>query len=253
MTIKAVAFDLDGTLYFGDQPADGALETVNFLKKNGISTYYFTNNSTTTRLKLLGKLQSMGFNLNIGDIYTSAFATATYIKRKNINNVYCLGSQGLISELNELGIEVVTPEQAEAMVIGLDFDMSYNKIAEALNFVARNNEVIVCNKDRNYLVENNELRPGCGSLVAAIEFAAGKTFDCIVGKPNTYMMELLLAEKGLNSDEVLVVGDTYESDIAMANRMGCPSVLISEQSTDVDTTVLRSIREISSRWSTLVL
>src|SRR5665647_3293965 len=119
-----------------------------------------TNKSTTTRLKLLGKLQSMGFNLNIGDIYTSAFATATYIKYKNINNVYCLGSQGLISELNELGIEVGTPEQAEAMVIGLDFDLTYNKIADALNFVARNNEVIVCNKDRNYLVENNELRPG---------------------------------------------------------------------------------------------
>jgi 4-nitrophenyl phosphatase len=73
----------------------------------------------------------------------------------------------------------------------LDFDITYSKITEALNFVAQNNEVIVCNRDRNYLVENNELRPGCGSLVAAIEFAAGKTFDCIVGKPNTYMMELL--------------------------------------------------------------
>lgn len=248
MTIKAVAFDLDGTIYYGNQPAEGALETINFIRDKGLSVYYFTNNSTTTRLRLLEKLQSMGFDPHIDDIYSSASAAAKYVKHKSLNEVYCLGSQGLIYEFNEVGIEVVTAEKAEAMVIGLDFDVSYNKITEALNFARKNDEVIVCNKDRNYPVENNELRPGCGSLVAAIEFASGKTFDCIVGKPNTYMMELLLAEKGLLQGEILVVGDTYESDMAMANKIGCPAVLISEQRMETNVTVIKRIGDLKNIW-----
>jgi len=251
MAIKAVAFDLDGTIYFGNQPAEGALETVNFLKTQGLSIFYFTNNSSATRSNLLEKLISMGFDLGIDDIYSSAFATAKYLKDKNITNVYCIGSQGLIHELEELNIRIVAPDFAETMVIGLDIDITYAKISAALNFVTQNETVVVCNKDRNYLIENNELRPGCGSLVAAIEYAAGKTFGCIIGKPSPYMMELLLKENGLSREEVLVVGDTYESDIAMAKNIGCPSVFISASDSYSDTKVIRNIAEIRSDWDIL--
>lgn len=249
MAIKAVAFDLDGTIYFGNQPAEGALETVNSLKAQGLSIFYFTNNSSATRHKLLGKLRSMGFDPGIDDIYSSAFATAKYLKNKKISKVYCLGSQGLIHELEELDIKIVAADFAEAMVIGLDVDITYDKISSALNFVAQNDAVVVCNKDRNYRIENNELRPGCGSLVAAIEYAVGKTFDCVIGKPNPFMMKLLLKENRLNCEEVLVVGDNYESDIAMAKNIGCPSIFISEFESDsyFDTIVLKSVAEIKSR------
>jgi ribonucleotide monophosphatase NagD (HAD superfamily) len=96
---------------------------------------------------------------------------------------------------------------------------------------------IICNRDRTYPVEDNLLMPGCGPIVAALEYATERTADVIIGKPNTYMLELLCRDWKLGNQEILVVGDTYESDIAMANNFGSRSVLIDPSGKKIDGTV----------------
>ena len=48
----------------------------------------------------------------------------------------------------------------------------------------------------------------------------------MVGKPSTFMLELVGERLGLRSDEILVVGDSPESDVAMARAARAPWVLI---------------------------
>lgn len=70
--------------------------------------------------------------------------------------------------------------------------------------------------------------PGCGPGVAAVENALGRAADVVVGKPSVFMMELIAADWAVSNDEILVIGDSLESDIGMAVSYGCRSFLISK-------------------------
>ena len=229
--IKAIAFDLDGTIYFGNCVAEGAVETVAYFKDQGLHIVFFTNNSSSSRQQIFMKLSKMGFELDISSVYTSSYASALYINRLGLKNVYCIGSAGLKEELNSHGISINEDEKnIEAIVVGLDKNFDYSMLARGLNVWKPGVILIACNRDKNYPIEKDVIMPGCGAILAALETAAGKTADHLVGKPNTFMIELVTNDLNLESDSILVVGDNYDSDIEMANRYGCPSVLLNHNS-----------------------
>jgi 4-nitrophenyl phosphatase len=60
---------------------------------------------------------------------------------------------------------------------------------------------IICNRDRTYPVENSKLMPGCGPIAAAIECAVSRQPDVIIGKPETFMLELLCKDWNLRNKE----------------------------------------------------
>jgi len=226
--IKAAAFDLDGTIYIGDQLVDGVLETLNYLKEKKVQVFYFTNNSAKTRKDTHQKLRKLGLQPAIEAVYTSAYATGIYLKQNHFKKVYCCGTSGLKEEIALSGIKHVNDHEfPEAVVVGLDHEFNYEKMAIALNLLRKKDcRLIVCNRDRNYPIENSRLMPGCGAIVAALECAADRKADIIIGKPETFMLELLCKDWNLQNEEIIVIGDTLESDIAMADAFGSPSLLL---------------------------
>ena len=251
--IKAIIFDLDGTLYSGSHAIPHAVETVSYLKQKGYEIFYLTNNSTRTPAQIKTKLDSLGFNAGVERICSSLSASITYLKHQNIQSVYCVGMKELIIQLQANGITVVNDTDAlasaQAVLVGMDSDLSYKKIADAYRIFQLNDKckLIACNLDRSYPVENGVRLPGCGAGVAAIENACEKKMDYIVGKPNAYMLELLSDEWNLNKDELMLVGDTLDSDIAMANSFGCKGVLISDKKHADSVLTIPSI-EILQKW-----
>ena len=244
--LKAVAFDLDGTIYYGNSIIDGAKELINLLHRKDIKVIYFTNNSMRARKDIFEKLLGMGLELNLDEVYNSAYATAIYAKNEAIKKAYCIGSPGLFKELEDAGINTTEDEtQAEALIAGLDTHFDYGKLSKALAIMQRELPFIACNLDRNYPVENGKLLPGCGPIVSAIQYSYDRQPDFIVGKPNTYMLELLARDHHIPVSDILVIGDTYDSDIAMAKRAHCPSILISSTGESYyDTVVVKSVKDI---------
>lgn len=244
--VKAVAFDLDGTIYYGNSLISGAKELVRFLQDKGIKVIYFTNNSMRTKRDIYEKLLGMGLELNREDVYNSAYATAVYAKYMGIKKAYCIGSEGLIKELEASGVYATeNDKQAEALIVGLDTGFDYNKLSIALALLTRKCFFIACNLDRNYPVENGILLPGCGPIISAIQFSYDRKPDFVVGKPNTYMLELLAKDHNIAVRDILVVGDTYDSDIAMAKKSKCLSILISNKDSGYeDTLVVKNARDI---------
>jgi phosphoglycolate/pyridoxal phosphate phosphatase family enzyme len=249
MKIKAVAFDLDGTIYIGDKIVAGVFEILDYLKKKKIRVFYFTNNSAKTQKDIHSKLQKLGLNPDLDTVYNTTYATAKYLKKNKFKKVYCCGSIGLKEEIVLSGIECVnTGESPEAVIVGLDHEFNYAKMAAALN-ILKNKECkfIICNRDRTYPVENSRLMPGCGPIVAAIEFATGRQADITIGKPETFMLDLLCGDWNLRKEEILIIGDTFESDIAMAYAYGSPSLLFdcNDEFSD-NTRKIKSIIEIKN-------
>ena len=240
---KAVVFDLDGTIYFGSKIADFALQTIDELQSNGYNVLFFTNNSTKTRVEILDKLIHMGIRTTVDKIYTSSYASAIFLQRENVKNVFLVGSHGFESELKNIGVNIVDEYNCEAVVIGLDLNFNYEILSRALIALQKSRRIIVANTDKNFPVENGLLRPGANAMLSAILGSIDEEIKLdIVGKPNPFMFEILCKDWGLDKQHIVVVGDRIESDMAMAKNFNCKGILVGNNITllDVKNKILRS-------------
>ena len=223
--IKLFAFDLDGTLYIGENAVAGAVDLISYLRER-YQVVFFTNNSSKTVSQVHEKLNSLKIECKLNEVYTSSSSTAVYLREAGIDNLYVVGSQGFRSELESNGLKILDNDSAENLVVGMDSNFNYNKIAIALSVLLNGGKFIVCNEDRSFPVGENRFLPACGAMVGAISAAAGKRPDFIVGKPNTYILSRISETFAVGNNEIMVVGDSYESDVMMALNYNCKAILV---------------------------
>lgn len=236
MSVRVVIFDLDGVLYRGEQPMPGAVETVRRLRASGKRVLYATNNSTRTRAQYVELLRGFELPCELEDVVTSAWATARYLVQKGLQpkDPVIVGMAGLRTELREAGVlgrEHPVPPFREArgrpgdmVIVGLHQAVTYDDLAEAQRALLAGAPFIAANKDVAYPVEGR-LLPGAGAIVAALETASGRVAVC-VGKPEPFMFQEALRRAGASGDEAVVVGDSLETDVLAAHRVGATGVLI---------------------------
>jgi 4-nitrophenyl phosphatase len=227
--LTAFAFDLDGTIYNGSRAVSGAAGAIGHLTGLGYKVFYFTNNSAKTRGEIIEKLDHLGFCASEQNTYCTAHALALYLSEIKPKSVYVIGSSGLRRELSSRKIKIKDTPRVSAVVVGLDHDFDYRKVSIALEAIRRGAKLYVANTDPSYPVENNLRLPGCGAMVGAIVAASGHRPDFNAGKPNTYMMELLCREHKIAPKDICIIGDSPESDILMAKKFGCQSILFDPQ------------------------
>ncbi|MHC1600842.1 MAG: HAD-IIA family hydrolase [Candidatus Nezhaarchaeales archaeon] len=224
MTIKGVIVDLDGCVYVGNKPISGVPEALKELRSRGVRILFFTNNATKTPEEYLEKLMSMGIEASLNEIMTSSIIAASYIKRAyGPSRIYVVGTKALEEVIKSYGHEVVD-SNSNVVVVGLDFDFNYQKLSKASREIRRGASFIATNADATIPVENDVL-PGAGSIVKAIEVASGVK-PIIVGKPSRIALKEALLRLQLKPEEVLVVGDRPETDVKMGKRLKCKTALV---------------------------
>lgn len=208
---KGYFVDLDGTMYRGNKRIDGAKEFINELRNRGLPYLFITNNSSATQKDVAEKLNQMGIYSKETQIITSAIATAKYIKRQKENaKVYVIGENGLYEALKNEGIEIADT-QVDYVVTGIDRDISYEKLAQASLYIQQGATFISTNPDAAIPTERG-LLPGNGALTSVLSVCTGVE-PIFIGKPKKHIMNEALQIIGLSHEEVLMVGDNYETDI----------------------------------------
>ena len=224
--IKAIVFDLDGTIYCGNKLLENTLDVIKQLKEYNIKIFFMSNNSTSNVKSISNKLNNMGFNYEWEAIYSSGSAAIRYLNEKAIKEVYLVGMDNFKEEICNQGISIIDNEyKAKNMLIGLT-NFNYDILTRAVRAAINSDNIIACNKDRNYIGNEGLLYPGCGSIVVPIEWCSGKKITKSIGKPDTTMLEMLCKDNKLSREEIVVVGDSYETDICAANNFSCKSILI---------------------------
>jgi HAD superfamily hydrolase (TIGR01450 family) len=220
-------FDLDGVVYKGKDLIPGADTGLKLLKENGKRILFLTNSSAKGRESVAKKLVALRIDCEIGQVMTSATASALFVKEKGYKKVFVVGEAELVQEVGKAGNTLTEdPYEADALLVGIDFNFSYQKIADAMICLRNNCDFIACNRDPNFPSDNGRFFPGCGAIVTAIETAAGKKADFEIGKPNIYILEKLLDDKIRPDAAITIVGDSLYSDIALAENAGLSSVYI---------------------------
>lgn len=238
----AVFFDLDGTLYQGSKKIPGANTIVNYFRDIGKKVFFTTNNSTKTRKQIYERLVKLGIDARLEEVLTSGYIAASYARDNEMKDIYIFGSANLIHEFQWLGVVVNQDADAENLLIGYDPGMTYEDLSVAVRVALNAKCIIACNKEKVYPGEGGLLFPGCGAMVAPVEWCSGRTSDLVIGKPNTMMIDYITEKNDIEKSRVLVIGDTYESDVAMAKNSGALSILIGDK--DCDVLCKPSVKEI---------
>ncbi len=216
--------DMDGVIYHGNQILPGVTEFIQWLQEEKKEYLFLTNNSGYTPRELNQKLARMGLDVPEEHFYTSALATAAFLKEQAPGcSVFAIGEAGLLNALYDAGITMndVNPDY---VVVGEGRSYSLDTLTKATNLVLAGARLIGANSDVSGPIENG-IAPGCRALVAPIEMATGtQAYFC--GKPNPLMMRTGLRLLHCHSAEAVMVGDRMDTDVISGLESGMSTVLV---------------------------
>lgn len=221
---KGFICDMDGVIYHGNKILPGVAEFIKWLQDENKEFLFLTNNSSYTPKELQQKLARMGLDVSEEHFYTSALATATFLKEQAPGcSVYAIGEAGLHNALYDNGITMndVNPDY---VVFGEGKAYSLDTLTKATNLVLNGAKLIGANSDVSGPIENG-VAPACGALVAPIEIATG-THAYFCGKPNPLMMRTGLKLLKCHSAEAVMIGDRMDTDIISGLESGMDTVLV---------------------------
>lgn len=229
---KAFICDMDGVIYHGNQLLDGTAEFIQWLKKEKKDFLFLTNNSGCTPKELQQKLARIGLEVGEEHFYTSALATAAFLKEQSPGcSAYVIGEAGLLNALYDAGITMndVNPDY---VVIGEGKAYSLDTLTRACNLVLKGAKLIGANSDVSAPIEKG-IVPACAALIAPIEIATGrKAYFC--GKPNPLMMRTGLRLLNCHSEDAVMIGDRMDTDIISGLESGMATVLVLSGATTLE-------------------
>lgn len=225
--IDGLVCDLDGVLYVGERPIEGAADRLARMAVAGVKVVFCTNNSRPTVDQYVDKLTRMGLRVEPEDIVTSSVVTGEVLASNGWGrSAIVIGGDGVREAVTGAGIEIVEPPRndAELVVVGWDLEFTFEKMKRAtLAITGHGARLVATNEDAAYPAPEG-LWPGTGAMVASIEVATG-TKAAVMGKPHAPMMDA--AARRLEGCELIaVVGDRPDTDLAGGRSRGWKTILV---------------------------
>lgn len=221
---KSYLIDMDGVIVRGGELIPGADMFLDRLHQRNIKFLILTNNPIYTQVDLQHRLQRMGVNLTTDHIYTSALATALFLKSQKPNaTAFVIGESGLTEALHDVGY-ILTEHHPDYVVLGETTSYSYSRITQAVRLVSEGARFIATNPDPSGPGDGG-LVPACGAIAALIETATG-VHPYFVGKPNPLMMRTALRFLNEHSENAIMVGDRMDTDVRVGIESGLETILV---------------------------
>lgn len=222
---KSYLIDMDGVLVRGRALIPGADDFLRRLRAAEAKFLVLTNNPLYTPRDLSFRLQTVGLEVEEGQIFTSAMATARFLdsQQPERRTAFIIGESGLTSAMHEVGF-VVTDHDPAYVVLGETHNYSFEALTKATRFLADGAHFIATNPDASGPSEKG-IEPACGALAALLEKASGKS-PFFVGKPNPLMMRTALNYLGVHSEDTVMIGDNMTTDIIGGIQAGLETVLV---------------------------
>ncbi|XP_078170823.1 2-phosphoglycolate phosphatase 2 [Carex rostrata] len=248
-SVDVFIFDCDGVIWKGDKLIEGVSEALHTLRSLGKRFVFVTNNSRKSRKQYAKKFSKLGMEIDEGEIFTSSFAAAMYLKLNNFptdKKVYVVGEEGIKEELKLVGYESIGgPEDGRksiqlessfffdhdrsvgAVVVGLDQHFNYYKLQYATLCIRENPGClfIATNCDSSGNLTSLQEWPGAGCMVSAVSCSTQQE-PVVVGKPSTFLMKFLLERFKIDVSRMCMVGDRLDTDILFGQNTGCKTLLV---------------------------
>ncbi|MDR0488702.1 MAG: HAD-IIA family hydrolase [Propionibacteriaceae bacterium] len=216
--------DMDGVLVREETPLPGAIELIDRWVATSRRFLVLTNNSIFTARDLAARLARSGLNIPEENIWTSAMATASFLKKQHGNKTaYAIGEAGLTTALHDAGF-VLTDTDPDYVVLGETRNYSFETITTAVRLICDGARFISTNPDTTGPSMDGIL-PATGAVAAMITAATNRT-PYVVGKPNPMMFRSAMNQIEAHSETTVMIGDRMDTDIIAGMEAGLTTVLV---------------------------
>jgi 4-nitrophenyl phosphatase len=222
--LKGLILDMDGVLWRDDESIGDLPLIFSTISQMGLRVAAATNNASQSVEEYIEKFAGFGVSFGKEQIITSATVAIDHLQEHFASDttVYVIGSKSLMKMVQDAGFHLSNGDlspSARAVVVGLDREMTYERIKIASRLVREGAAFLACNTDATYPMPSG-LQPGAGVMVAAIQTSSG-VMPTVLGKPMPYPYQEALKYLGCQPSEAMGIGDRLSSDIAGAQAAGC--------------------------------
>lgn len=214
---KVFFFDLDGTVYLGDNLFDGVIDLIRLLEKKNKFFFFLSNNSSKSTMDYLKKLNNMNLNITRENIILSQHPTLDYLKKNDFEKIFLLGTESLKKEFLSEGF-ILTEQDPEILVLAFDQDLTYERLARASYLLQNGIPYIATHLDDKCPTEEGYI-PDAGGIAALLFKATGR-MPRVFGKPNKEMLLFKLQELEIHPQDAIMFGDRLYTDIKMGLEAG---------------------------------
>ncbi len=209
--------DMDGTIYLGRRLFPETLPTLATLRELGIGYSFVTNNCSRSRAEYVSHLRELGIDAPLDSVVTSIHATIHHLRTHlpKVRRLFVLSSPGSCDDLRLEGFEVVD-ERPDAVVVGFDLDLTYDKLCRTAYFIAQGLPYLATHPDRICPTDEPTVLPDCAAICSLLETATGRKPDAIPGKPAVTMLEGVMARHDVAAGETAMIGYRLYTDVRMA-------------------------------------
>ena len=229
---KLYVFDMDGTIYLGNNPFDFAIDFIKKLRADGRKILFFTNNASRDPKTYVERLTKLGFAPTDDEICTSGNVTSAFLTRnRKGKKVYLIGTPALYRQFLSDGVDLVCDENgkpdgrdADIVVSSFDTGLTYEKLVVGCDFIRYGAEFLSTHPDLNCPTENGFI-PDSGAIAALITASTGVK-PVYFGKPYRETVDMISEITGEAKENMIIFGDRLYTDIAVGRRHGITACLV---------------------------
>jgi HAD superfamily hydrolase (TIGR01450 family) len=226
----AYVFDLDGTIYLGDELLPGAKRLITALRDLGRPVRFVSNNPTKTLEQYVEKLTRLGLPTRLDEVVNTSVTMTRWLLANHPDAVvFPIGEQSLIQALKDGGIRMSNdPAEIDIVIASYDRGFTYEKLQIAFDAIwyHKRARLVATNPDRYCPMPGGRGEPDAASIIAAIEACTNTKCEVVVGKPDPAMLHAALAGLDVNLNNCVMVGDRLSTDIQMALDAKMDAVLV---------------------------
>lgn len=224
---QLILFDLDGTLYIGDQAIPGAVHALHQLREYGFQLRFLTNTTTKPHAELVSQLKLLGFTLDAHELISAPVAAKFELqfmqqKIQRPLRIWPVVAESIKTDFSEFELDDVEPDVVILGDIGDRWDLTL--INKLFNVIHAGANLIALHKNRFWQTPDG-LKADIGFFVAGLEYICSKNAH-VMGKPNADFFQRVLDSAGVDARNTVMVGDDIDSDIGGAQLMGIRGCLV---------------------------
>jgi arabinose operon protein AraL len=236
--IEGYVFDLDGTVYLGEQALPGAAALMAALRRQDKKCVFITNKPLAPRDEYARKLTHLGIPTYPQDVITSGYVLGRTLAATQPDlALYVVGEENLKKELlsHNLNIlaelidqdekEVIDASAIDAVIVAFDRTLDYRKINTAYQAIINGSRFYATNSDKTCPMPGGGI-PDAGGTIALLEHLSNRKVELIAGKPSEVMMQTAIQYLELSPEKCLLVGDRLETDIRMGKQAGMYAAVV---------------------------
>ncbi|MFP5392808.1 MAG: TIGR01458 family HAD-type hydrolase [Gammaproteobacteria bacterium] len=221
-SLKAVLFDIDGTLLSRGEAIEGAAAAVAHARSLGLQVRFLTNISGRTPERIAADLGAAGIPVVSAEVQTATTVCVAMLRKRTGVRCHLMVPPDVLPMFDGIERDDEHPQVVVISDIGERFD--FHTLNRAFLMLRAGAELIALQKNL-FWFDTDGAKLDCGAFVLGLE-AAARTQATVTGKPSRVFFDSALESVGCAAGQVLMVGDDISTDVAGAMQAGLRTALV---------------------------